>query len=76
MSGGTRDACEVARGDPLQAAETSMRELLEREGLEQPDEVEYREASIALCWRERKLVVEIDVTDHPAFEGGARPGPA
>ena len=50
-----------------------MRDLLEREGLEQPDEVEYLEASIALRWNERKLVVEIDVTDHPAFEGGARP---
>jgi hypothetical protein len=66
----------VARVDPFQAAETSMRELLEREGLEQPDEVEYLEASIALRWHERKLVVEIDVTDHPAFEGGARPRPA
>lgn len=52
-----------------------MRDLLEHEGLPQPDEVEYREASIALLWHETKLVVVIDVTDHPAFEGDPPPGP-
>ena len=69
LSGGTRDACEVARIDPFQAAENSTRDLLEREGLPPPDEVEYREASIALLWHATKLVVVIDVTDHPAFGG-------
>jgi hypothetical protein len=44
-----------------QEAERAMRELLEGEGLPQPDEVEYRAMSILLLWHEKKLAVVIDL---------------
>lgn len=47
----------------LRAAETDMRNLLDAADLAQPDEVEFREASVVLLWHHRKLVVVIDVTD-------------
>jgi hypothetical protein len=53
----------VATISDLQAVERSMRELLDGEGLQQPDEVDYAEASIVLLWHDAKLTVVIDVTD-------------
>lgn len=58
--------------DQHQAAERAMRELLDGEGLPQPDEVEYREASVVLLWHDTKLAVVIDLEEgdlvppHPA----------
>ena len=40
-----------------------MRELLTGEGLPQPDEVEYRDASIVLLWHETKLAVVVDLDE-------------
>jgi hypothetical protein len=48
-----------------EAAEQAMRELLEREGLPQPDEVERRETSILLLWHATKLAVVIDLEEGP-----------
>ncbi|HEY0633493.1 MAG TPA: hypothetical protein VGC98_15660 [Thermoleophilaceae bacterium] len=48
-----------------EAAEQAMRELLEREGLPQPDEVEHRETSILLLWHATKLAVVIDLEEGP-----------
>lgn len=42
-----------------------MRELLARKGLPQPDEVEYRERSLALLWHEQKAAVVIDLDEPP-----------
>jgi hypothetical protein len=53
-----------------EAAEQAMRELLEGQGLPQPDEVEYRETSIVLLWHETKLAVVIDLV-----EGAEMPPP-
>jgi hypothetical protein len=44
-----------------EAAERALRELLPRTGLPQPDEVEYREASVVFLWHETKLAVVIDL---------------
>ena len=49
--------------DAHEAAERAMRELLSGEGLPQPDEVEYREASIVLLWHETKLAVVVDLEE-------------
>src|SRR4051794_8032191 len=46
-----------------EAAERAMRELLEREGLPQPDEVEHRDTSILLLWHATKLAVVIDLEE-------------
>jgi hypothetical protein len=48
-----------------QAAEEALRELLPRTGLPQPDEVEYRDASVVFLWHETKLAVIIDLDDPP-----------
>jgi len=56
----------MAQPSDLQAAERSIRELLERDGLPEPDDVEYREASIVLLWRDRKVAVVVDVAQGPA----------
>jgi hypothetical protein len=48
-----------------EAAEQAMRELLEREGLPQPDEVEQRETSVLLLWHATKLAVVIDLAEGP-----------
>lgn len=47
--------------------ERTMRDLLEREGLPAPDEVEYHEASVALLWHETKTIVIVDI-DEPSGE--------
>ena len=46
-------------------AERRMRELLESNGLPQPDEVEYGFTCIRLLWREPKLAVVIDIDEPP-----------
>jgi hypothetical protein len=48
-----------------EAAEQAMRELLERAGMPQPDEVEYRETSILMLWHATKLAVVIDLEEGP-----------
>ena len=48
------------------AAEVRMRELLDREGLPEPDEIEYGHACIRLIWHEQKLAVVIDLEDPKA----------
>jgi hypothetical protein len=45
-------------------AETRMRELLEKEGLPEPDEVEYGFGCIRLFWNQSKTVVVIDIDDY------------
>ena len=52
-----------------EAAEGAMRELLSREGLPQPDEVEHRERSILLLWHATKLAVVIDLDEDPEMPG-------
>jgi hypothetical protein len=42
-------------------AEQRMRDLLESDGLPQPDEIEYGEECIRLFFYERKLVVVVDL---------------
>jgi hypothetical protein len=49
----------------LQAAESTMRQLLADNDLPGPDEVEYREASVAFLWHETKTAVVIDVDEVP-----------
>jgi hypothetical protein len=50
-----------------EAAEAAMRELLSRESLPQPDEVEHRERSILLLWHATKLAVVIDLDGEDAM---------
>ena len=50
----------VATIEQLLAAERAVRDLIEREGLEPPDAVEWWEESVALRWNERKVVIVID----------------
>jgi len=45
------------------AAEIKMRELLEREGLPEPDSVEYGQQCVNFVWLDERLVVEIDITE-------------
>jgi hypothetical protein len=42
-------------------AERRMQELIEREGLPAPDEIEYGATCIRLFWNEQKLVVVVDL---------------
>ena len=50
----------MATIEQLLAAERAVRDLIEREGLEPPDTVEWWEESVALRWNERKVVIVID----------------
>lgn len=52
-------------------AEATMRELLEAEGLPEPDEVEYEGGSVYLRWIDQKLVVAIDLDDPESREAAA-----
>ena len=47
-----------------EAAERDIRELLENNGMPQPDDVEYRERSIVLLFTEPKVALVIDLDDH------------
>jgi hypothetical protein len=49
--------------------ERRMRWLLAREGLREPDEVQYREASVALLWHETKTVVIVDIGEEVPMDG-------
>jgi hypothetical protein len=49
----------------LQAAESKMRQLLADNDLPAPDEVEYRDGSVAFLWHETKTAVVIDVDEVP-----------
>ena len=51
-------------------AETRMRELLETNGLPQPDHVEYGFTCIRLFFNDTKQVVVIDVDDPEGAEPG------
>jgi hypothetical protein len=62
----------MASFEELQEVESAMRELVERAGLPEPDEVEYDPDSILLLWHEHKLAVVVDVNDPPASTGGPR----
>jgi hypothetical protein len=54
-------------------AEHTMRELLEQNGLPEPDEVEYGFGCIRLFWHGAKAVVIIDI-DEAGELGETRPG--
>jgi hypothetical protein len=41
--------------------ERAVRQLLEREQLPEPDEIEHRENSIVLLWHEQMLAVVVDL---------------
>ena len=45
---------------PHKQPEAYEQHLIEREGLEPPDTVEWWEESVALRWNERKVVIVID----------------
>jgi hypothetical protein len=47
------------------SAEHAIRSLLEREGLPQPDEVEYGHTCIRLFWHDTKQVVIIQIDEPP-----------
>jgi hypothetical protein len=59
----------VATEDQLMAAERAVRDLIEREGLQPPDAVEWWEESVALRWDEQKVVIIVDCP--PSDEGVA-----
>jgi hypothetical protein len=66
----------MASTEQLQEAERTMRALLEREGLPEPDEIEYGETCIRLFWHARKAVVIVSA-DQPAYwelDPGPEPG--
>jgi len=52
-------------------AEARVRELLETEGLPEPDEVEYDSTCIRLLWHHSKLALIVDMD--PLLEGFDRP---
>ena len=64
----------MATDEQCRVAEVRMRALLESADLPQPDRVEYGDDDIALFWEDRKLVVEIDLSDAPSAELMGRPG--
>ena len=49
----------------LQAAETSLRTLLDNAGLPEPDGIEYRESSIVARWHDSKAAVVVDLEEAP-----------
>ncbi|MBV9466529.1 MAG: hypothetical protein JO206_06745 [Solirubrobacterales bacterium] len=52
-------------------AERTMRELLEREGIPQPDHIEYGYTCIRLFWSYSKVVVVVDIDEPPPDLGEA-----
>lgn len=58
------------------AAEKRMRELLEENGMPQPDFVEYGFTCIRLFYNDKKVVVVIDIDDPDGVEVSADPEPA
>ncbi len=58
-------------------AEQRIRELLEQEGLPEPDDVEYGHGCIRLFFDQPKVALVIDIDDPGADEDGSRePDPA
>ncbi|MGI8411634.1 MAG: hypothetical protein ACR2LV_02925 [Solirubrobacteraceae bacterium] len=56
------------------AAERGLRELLEHNGLPQPDEIEYGYTCIRFLWHQTKAVVVVDI-DEAAGAGDSNLGP-
>jgi hypothetical protein len=54
------------------AAEHSVRELLEKNGLPEPDEVEYGYGCIRLLFHEPKTALIVDI-DEPEDDSGGEP---
>jgi hypothetical protein len=55
------------------AAERAVREMLEDNGLPEPDQVEYGYGCIRFLFVEPKLAVVIDIDDFPAdYDGGLK----
>lgn len=46
-------------------AERALREILEKGGLAQPDEVEYGHTCVRFIWHDRKRVVVIQIDEPP-----------
>ena len=55
-------------------AETKVRELIESEGLPEPDEIEYGYTCIRLLWHRSKVALIVDIDPPP--EGCDWPGRA
>ncbi len=47
------------------AAEHRMRELIESEGLPEPDRVEYGHTCIRVFWEQSKLMLVVDIDEPP-----------
>jgi len=69
-SRGPHDAARMATLDQKIKAETRMRELLEENGLPQPDYVEYGFTCVRLFFNDTKTVVVVDIDDPRDFEAG------
>ena len=75
MSHSATETAGMATILELHEAERAARQMLDDQGLPQPDQIEYREASIALLWNDRKVAMVIDV-DEPPPEASRERGPA
>ncbi|MGA2930394.1 MAG: hypothetical protein ABSG43_31290 [Solirubrobacteraceae bacterium] len=51
----------MAAIDQMQKAERMLRKLLEREGLPEPDDVEYAGNGVNFVWHDQMVVVQIEV---------------
>jgi hypothetical protein len=47
-----------------------MREIIERSGLPEPDDVEYEADGVVLLWHDARLAVIVDLADDPAATDG------
>jgi hypothetical protein len=56
------------------AAERRVRELLEENGMPEPDEVEYGFTCIRLYWHETRLVLVVDIDPPPDDLNGTAAG--
>ena len=57
----------MARMDHRDRLEAYVRELVERQDLPMPDQIEPREASLVLKWSERRVAVIVDL-DEPVLD--------
>ena len=60
-------------------AEMKVRELVETEGLPEPDDIEYGQTCVRVFWNEPKLVLVVDIDPPPEQldwpeQGGGRRG--
>ena len=65
------DAADMATLAQKIKAERQMRDLLEQNGLPQPDHVEYGFTCIRLFFNETKVVVVVDIDEPPNSEEAA-----